>query len=99
LGRWASCEAKTFGTAYSLERVGAGDDLDELLGDRGLARAVVGEGQPVDHLAGVLGRRLHRGHARGVLGGLRLEQHAVDLEGHVAREELLEDLLGRGLEE
>src|SRR3546814_12219799 len=36
-----------------LEGLGAGDDLDQLLGDGGLTRPVVGQRQLVDHLAGV----------------------------------------------
>src|SRR6202040_3341086 len=32
-----------------LQSLGAGDDLDQFLGDGGLARAVVGDGEPVDH--------------------------------------------------
>src|SRR3546814_169720 len=41
------------GRRPGLEGLGAGDDLDQLLGDGGLTRPVVGQRQLVDHLAGV----------------------------------------------
>ena len=44
-----------------------------------------------DHLLGVLAGRFHRRHARPVLPGGRLEEGAVDLHLHVAREEPGED--------
>src|SRR5262249_11509914 len=46
------------------QRLGAGDDLDQLLGDHGLARAVHAQGQLVDHLAGIAGGAVHGAHAR-----------------------------------
>src|SRR6516164_5313312 len=52
---------------WLLQRFSAGDDLDQLLGDGGLTRAVVVEGQAVDHLAGVAGRVVHCGHPRPLL--------------------------------
>src|SRR5690348_6799233 len=50
------------------ERLGARDDLDEFLGDDRLTGAVVGDGEAVDHLAGIAGRAVHRRHARPLLG-------------------------------
>src|SRR5262249_51895499 len=50
-----------------LQRLGAGDDLDQLLGDVGLALAVVLDGQLVDHVAGVAGGVVHGRHARALL--------------------------------
>src|SRR4051794_40436822 len=64
----------------SLERLGAGDDLHELLGDRRLPGAVVEKGQRADHLAGVLGRVLHRRHARTMLACRALEQRPEDAD-------------------
>ena len=43
-------------------RLRAGRDLDHLAGDVGLANLVVGQGQVLDELLGVLGRVLHRDH-------------------------------------
>src|SRR5262245_6449236 len=75
----------------------ARDDLDQLLGDHGLARAVVAQGQLVDHLAGVAGGAVHGAHARALLGGGVLEQAAEDLSGDVARQEIVQDLALVGL--
>src|SRR6185295_5494066 len=41
--------------ALALLRLGAGDDLHQLLGDHRLAGAVVQERQPADHVRGVVG--------------------------------------------
>src|SRR5262249_21055508 len=56
------------GMTQFLQRLGAGDDLDQLLGDVGLALAVVADRQLVDHVAGVAGGAVHRAHARALLG-------------------------------
>src|SRR5262249_42906906 len=58
----------------STESRGPRDDLDQFLGDARLARAVVLEGEGVDHLPRVLRCGVHRGHARAVLGRVRLEE-------------------------
>ena len=49
------------------------------LRDRGLARAVVVERQPVDHVARVAGRVVHGRHPRALLGGRVLQQRPEDL--------------------
>ena len=67
------------------------------LGDRGLARAVVDDGQPVDHVAGVAGGVVHGAHPRALLGGGVLEQRGEDLGGDAARQQLGEDRLLVGL--
>ena len=46
----------------SLERGGAGNDLDQLASDDGLPSPVEGDPQFVDHLSGVLGRIVHSSH-------------------------------------
>src|SRR5688572_20850799 len=74
------------------ERFCAGDDLDQFLRDHRLALAVVLQCEPVDHFARVAGRRIHRGHARALLGRGVLEQRAENLHGYVARQQLGEDL-------
>ena len=57
-----------------------------------LALAVVLDRQAVDHVAGVAGRIVHRGHLRAVEAGLVLEQRAIDLDRDVARQQVGEDL-------
>src|SRR3954447_21190011 len=52
---------------------GAGDDLDEFLGDVRLARPIVVQCQALDHVAGVARRIVHRRHARAVLAGGALQ--------------------------
>src|SRR5262245_59437795 len=78
-------------------RLGAGNDLDQLLGDHRLAGAVVGQRLLADHFSGVAGRVVHRGHLRAVERGGVLEQRAEDLHRDVARQELGEDLVLLGL--
>src|SRR5690348_7527350 len=71
-----------------LQRLGAGDDFDQLLGDDGLARAVVIEGQPIDHIAGIAGGVVHCRHARALLARRILEQCGVDLDREVLGQQL-----------
>src|ERR1043166_3944671 len=47
----------------ALQRSGAADDFGDFLRDRRLARPVVGPPQHGEHVAGVVGRILHRGSA------------------------------------
>src|SRR3954447_10600444 len=77
----------------SLKRLGAGDDLDQLLGDHRLARAVIGERLLADHLAGVSRRVVHRAHARALLGRGVLQECAEDLYREIARQQLGQDLV------
>src|SRR3954451_1290352 len=63
----------------SSQRLGAGDDLDQLLGDHRLARAVVGERLLADHFAGVARRVVHRAHLRAVERGVVFQERAEDL--------------------
>src|SRR4051794_5077992 len=68
----------------------AGRDLDHLAGDVGLANLVVGEGEVLDELLGVLGRVLHRDHPARLLAGLALEDRLEQAGGDVPRQELLQ---------
>src|SRR4051812_44554706 len=79
------------------QRLGAGDDFHDLLGDLGLAGPVHLQGEVFDELPRVLRGVAHSGHARAVLGRGGLQQGAVDRDLHVVRDEPLEDLLGVGL--
>jgi hypothetical protein len=71
--------------------------LDELLGDRGLARAVVLDRQPVDHVARVARGVVHGRHPRALLRGGVLEERREDLRGDPAGQQLLKDRLLAGL--
>src|SRR5277367_4481343 len=66
---------------------GAGDDLDEFLGDIGLARTVVVQRQALDHVAGIARRVVHCGHAGAVFAGGTFQQCAVDRDGERLRQE------------
>src|SRR3954451_24443708 len=56
----------------------AADDFREFLGDGGLARLVVDEGEIVDHARGVVACGLHRDHAGGLLARDVLGDGLVD---------------------
>src|SRR3954468_6967204 len=84
-------------TVWLDQRLGAGDDFHDLLGDLRLALAVHLQGQVLDQVARVLGGVAHRGHARAVLGGRGLEQRPEDRDLDVGGHEPLEDLLRIGL--
>src|SRR5262245_25387941 len=75
-----------------LESLGAGNDLDEFRGDRRLARAVHLQGDPLDHVAGVAAGVVHRGHLRAIEARSVLQQHAEDLHGDVAWQQIGQDL-------
>src|SRR5580692_1787560 len=82
----------------SLQSFGAGDDLDQFLGDHRLAGAVVSERLLADHLAGVAGGVVHRRHLRAVERRGVLDECAENLHREIARQEFLEDILFVGLE-
>ena len=48
------------------------------------------KGQPVDHVACVVGRGVHRGHSRTVLRSNGLEQSSVDFDLDVHRKQRVE---------
>ena len=76
-----------------LHRLGAGDDLDQFLGNHRLARSVIGQRLLANHFAGVSGGIVHRRHLRTVEGCHVLHQGAENLHRDVARQEFLEDVL------
>src|SRR4029079_8283554 len=76
-----------------LERLGAGDDFDQFLGDHRLTRAVVSERLLADHLACVARRIVHRAHARALLRGGVLKERAEQLAGEDSRQKLGQDLV------
>src|ERR1700680_5178108 len=79
------------------QRFGAGNDLDQFLGDHRLARAVVGERLLADHLAGVARGVVHGARARTLLGRGVLQERAKNLHRKSARQELVEDFIFLGL--
>src|SRR5205807_7660294 len=91
-GAWSCVEY-----ADDSQRLGPRDDLDQLLRDHGLARAVVVEGEPVDHLAGIAGGVVHRGHARALLARRVLEKCRKYLHRQVLGQQFVEDLFLRRL--
>src|ERR1041385_7760368 len=64
---WSENRFTLFGIML-LKRLGAGDDLDQFLGDHRLTRPVVRDGLLADHFAGVARGVVHRRHARALLG-------------------------------
>src|SRR4051812_17880733 len=81
------------------ERLGAADDLQDLLRDFRLTRPIHLQGQVADHRLRVLGGVAHRGHPRAQLRGRRLQQRPVDRDRHVLGNQPSKQLLGIGLVE
>src|SRR5664280_792090 len=73
------------------ERLGAGDDFNQLLGDHRLAGSIVDQGLLADHVAGVAGGVVHRAHLRAVERGVVLQQRAEDLHREIARQQRGQD--------
>src|SRR6476660_7415821 len=69
------------------DRLGAGDDFNQLLGDHGLTGSVVDQGLLANHVAGVAGGVVHRGHLRAIERGVVLQQRAEDLHCEIARQQ------------
>src|SRR5438477_7524247 len=78
---------------HALDRLGAGDDLDQLLGDLGLTGSVVDLGLLADHFAGVAGGAVHRAHLRAVERRVVLQQRAEHLHRKIARQQAGEDFV------
>src|SRR6266550_241844 len=72
---------------FASKRFRARDDLDQFLGDHGLAGAVVLQGEPVDDFAGVAGCRIHRTHSRALFRSRVFQKRAEDLHRDVARQQ------------
>src|ERR1700744_2718779 len=77
----------------ALDRLGAGDDLDQLLSDLGLTGSVVDQGLLADHVAGVARRVVHRAHLRAVERSVVLHQRAENLHRQVTRQQAAEDFV------
>src|SRR5216117_542523 len=94
-----SCALVAIWLHLSFQRFRPAYDLRDLLGDLALTRPVVRPRQDVDHVAGRVGRVLHRRASRPMLGRRRLDEGPVHLVPHVDREKGLEDRLGGRLED
>src|SRR5215470_11290381 len=94
---WLICGSLELRFHRLTEGFGSAHDVQELLRDALLARLVELDGQHIDHLARVLGGRLHGRHAGTVLPRRRLHERAIHLDGHVARKERSENGLGARL--
>src|SRR5690349_2280319 len=85
------------GARKNSNRSRASDNLRELLRDRGLAGFVVDQLQLADELAGVVGGRLHRDHARRHFRGDVLDSTAIHLRFDVAHQQPIENVPRLGL--
>src|SRR5215468_1155361 len=94
---WLICGSLELRFHRLTEGFGSAHDVQELLRDALLTRLVELDGQHIDHLARVLGGRLHGRHAGTVLPRRRLHERAIHLDGHMAREERGQDDLGARL--
>src|ERR1700722_15640985 len=84
-------EAQAMGPRHCLlGDCGATYHFDDFFGDAGLAHAIHIQSQGIDDVAGVGGGRVHRGHARGVLGRSGFEQCAVDFHLDVSGQQRFE---------
>src|SRR4030042_3314315 len=70
------------------ESLGAAGDVEQLLGNRVLARLVIGEGKVLHHVIGGVGGAAHGDHPRRLLTRALLQDHLVDLPLNVPRQEL-----------
>src|SRR5580658_3934556 len=75
------------------DRLGAGDDFNQLLGDHRLTGSIVDQGLLADHVAGVAGGVVHRAHLRAVERGVVLQKRAKNLHRDIARQEPRQDFV------
>src|SRR3990167_2023132 len=76
---------RSLSSKSSSECFGTRDNLDKFGGDRGLAAAVVLDGQLVDQIAGIARGIVHRGHRRALFTRLAFDQRAEQLRLDIAR--------------
>src|ERR1700722_10485666 len=75
------------------DRLGAGDDFNQLLGDHGLTGSIVDQGLLANHVAGIAGGIVHRAHLRAVERGVVFQQRAEDLDCQIARQQAGQNLV------
>ena len=76
-----------------LERLCTGNDLDQLLRDHSLARAVVSESLLADHLARISGGVVHCADARTLFGRRVFQERTKDLHRQIARQKRSKNFL------
>src|SRR6266478_5291386 len=74
-------------------RLGAGDDFNQLLGDHRLSGTVVDQGLLADHVAGVAGGVVHGAHLRAVERGVVFQQCPENLHRKIARQQAGQNLV------
>src|ERR1700691_362055 len=75
------------------DRLGAGDDFNQLLGDHRLTGSIVDQGLLANHVAGIAGRIVHRAHLRAVERGVVFQQCAKDLDRQITRQQAGQNLV------
>src|SRR5580658_4399409 len=75
------------------DRLGAGDDFNQLLGDHRLTGPVVDQGLLADHVAGIAGGVVHRAHLRAVERGVVFQQRAKNLHRQIAWQQAAQNLI------
>src|SRR5205085_1894849 len=75
-------------SSFRSDRLGAGDDFNQLLGNHGLAGTVVLQRQTVNDIGGISGCGIHGAHARALFGRRIFQQCTEYLDGDVARQQV-----------
>src|ERR1700720_1189436 len=75
------------------DRLGAGDDFNQLLGDHRLTGSVVDQGLLANHVTGVAGGVVHRAHLRAIERGVVFQQRTENLHRKIARQQVAQDLV------
>src|SRR5665213_3289505 len=75
------------------DRLGAGDDFNQLLGDHRLPGSIVDQRLLANHVAGVAGGIVHRAHLGAVERGVVFQQRAEDLHRQIARQQAGQNLV------
>jgi hypothetical protein len=74
-----------------LKRLGTRDDLDQFLGDIGLALAVIAQRQFLDQIASIARGAIHGRHLRPIKPGLVFQQRRENLPVDITRQQGIED--------
>src|ERR1700761_2371937 len=76
---------------FLLDGGGAGDDFNQLLGDLRLTGTVHLNGKSFDHVTGIAGGIVHRGHLGGEETGLIFQQRGQQLHRDILRQQCFQD--------
>jgi hypothetical protein len=88
---WFVC--RIIRSTHSLQSRGTSDNINQLGGNGGLTGTVVGHGQAVNHISGVLGGVLHGVTLGRHLRGVTLDQGPVDVVGEQELVVVLQDFI------